>query len=256
MAGSRPVRLCFVRNRRARRYILRLRPDGAARVTVPRGGSLAEAKRFAERNVAWLESSSCGKPCGRAGPRLGRPEPKSSFGRTRAAGGRRQRRGRPRPPRQRNLPVADATGDLRPAIERHLRQLAARELPRARARTGRAAPTARAARHRPQPAVPLGLLFATRHHLPQLAPGADSRLRPRLPRAARTRAPQGNEPLPAVLERGGPAVPGISPRRNAGSNSTPACWPRPILSSSSPGQSATPPTTTQTKRLSYGKGRH
>ena len=49
------MRLCFVRNRRARRYILRLRPDGAARVTVPRGGSLAEAKRFAERNVPWLE---------------------------------------------------------------------------------------------------------------------------------------------------------------------------------------------------------
>ena len=53
--GARQVRLCFVRNRRARRYILRLRPDGAARVTVPRGGSLAEANRFAERNVTWLE---------------------------------------------------------------------------------------------------------------------------------------------------------------------------------------------------------
>ena len=53
--GTRRVRLWFVRNRRARRYILRLRPDGAARVTVPRGGSLAEAHRFAERNVPWLE---------------------------------------------------------------------------------------------------------------------------------------------------------------------------------------------------------
>ena len=40
VAGTRRVRLWFVRNRRARRYILRLRPDGAARVTVPRGGSL------------------------------------------------------------------------------------------------------------------------------------------------------------------------------------------------------------------------
>jgi predicted metal-dependent hydrolase len=50
------VRLRFVCNRRARRYILRLRPDGTARVTVPRGGALAEAKRFAERNVAWLEN--------------------------------------------------------------------------------------------------------------------------------------------------------------------------------------------------------
>src|ERR1035438_8527701 len=55
VVGTRRVRLCFVRNRRARRYILRLRPDGAARVTIPRGGSAAEARRFAERNVAWLE---------------------------------------------------------------------------------------------------------------------------------------------------------------------------------------------------------
>src|ERR1035437_7072457 len=53
--GPRQVRLCFVHNRRARRYVLRLRPDGAARVTIPRGGSLAEAKKFSERNVAWLE---------------------------------------------------------------------------------------------------------------------------------------------------------------------------------------------------------
>ena len=32
---------------------MRLRPDGALRVTVPRGGSRAEALRFAERHLAW-----------------------------------------------------------------------------------------------------------------------------------------------------------------------------------------------------------
>ena len=53
--GARQVRLWLVPNRRARRYVLRLRPDGAARVTIPRGGSAAEARRFAERNAAWLE---------------------------------------------------------------------------------------------------------------------------------------------------------------------------------------------------------
>src|SRR5271169_4203314 len=53
--GARQVRLWLVPNRRARRYVLRLRPDGAARVTIPRGGSAAEAKRFAERNATWLE---------------------------------------------------------------------------------------------------------------------------------------------------------------------------------------------------------
>jgi predicted metal-dependent hydrolase len=39
--------------RRARRYILRLRPDGDLRVTIPRGGSRAEALRFAERHLEW-----------------------------------------------------------------------------------------------------------------------------------------------------------------------------------------------------------
>jgi predicted metal-dependent hydrolase len=51
--GNIPIAL--IRNSRARRYVLRLRPDGSARVTIPHGGSIAEARRFAERNVAWLE---------------------------------------------------------------------------------------------------------------------------------------------------------------------------------------------------------
>src|SRR5438552_10345620 len=53
--GAQRVRFDFVRNPRARRYVLRLRPDGSARVTIPRGGSAAEARRFAERSVGWVE---------------------------------------------------------------------------------------------------------------------------------------------------------------------------------------------------------
>src|SRR5262245_21716362 len=53
--GARRVALQTVRHRRARRYVLRLNRDGVARVTVPRGGSIAEAKRFASRHTAWLE---------------------------------------------------------------------------------------------------------------------------------------------------------------------------------------------------------
>jgi predicted metal-dependent hydrolase len=49
------IRLRFVRHARARRYVLRLQPDGSARVTIPRRGSFAEARRFAKRNIAWLE---------------------------------------------------------------------------------------------------------------------------------------------------------------------------------------------------------
>jgi len=44
----------FVRNPRARRYVLRVRPDGVPRVTIPRGGSRAEAERFLARHGAWI----------------------------------------------------------------------------------------------------------------------------------------------------------------------------------------------------------
>jgi predicted metal-dependent hydrolase len=41
--------------RRARRYILRVRPDGTLRVTVPRGGSRREAEAFVAQNQKWIE---------------------------------------------------------------------------------------------------------------------------------------------------------------------------------------------------------
>jgi predicted metal-dependent hydrolase len=45
----------FVRHRRAKRYLLRVTPDGTVRVTIPRGGSKREAAAFAEREHAWIE---------------------------------------------------------------------------------------------------------------------------------------------------------------------------------------------------------
>ena len=51
---GRCVPLLLVPNPRARRYVLRLRPDGSARVTIPRGGSLAAGRDFAGRHRAWL----------------------------------------------------------------------------------------------------------------------------------------------------------------------------------------------------------
>ncbi len=48
--------LYFVRHRRARRYLLRVEPDGRVRVTIPRGGSRREADDFARRNRAWIEA--------------------------------------------------------------------------------------------------------------------------------------------------------------------------------------------------------
>jgi predicted metal-dependent hydrolase len=41
--------------RRARRYILRVRPDGSLRVTVPRGGSRREAEAFVKQNSKWID---------------------------------------------------------------------------------------------------------------------------------------------------------------------------------------------------------
>ena len=41
--------------RRARRYILRVRPNGTLRVTVPRGGSRREAEQFVRRHEKWID---------------------------------------------------------------------------------------------------------------------------------------------------------------------------------------------------------
>ncbi len=45
----------FVRIRRARRYIVRVRHDGSVRVTIPRGGSRAEGTRFLQMQSKWIE---------------------------------------------------------------------------------------------------------------------------------------------------------------------------------------------------------
>ena len=45
----------FVRHPRARRYIVRVRPDGSVRVSIPRWGSKREALAFAEQQQAWID---------------------------------------------------------------------------------------------------------------------------------------------------------------------------------------------------------
>jgi len=129
---STSVPLVFIRNRRARRYVLRLRPDGIARVTVPRGGSLAEARAFAERNTSWLERHVQKMASQPRGPV---PWP---IGTEILFRGERVRL--ETSPENHSIAVGDervsltrftngATADLRPVVERHLRRLASRELP-------------------------------------------------------------------------------------------------------------------------------
>lgn len=48
------VPLVIAFNRRARRYVLRVRPDGKARVTIPCGGAESTAREFVAKNVDWL----------------------------------------------------------------------------------------------------------------------------------------------------------------------------------------------------------
>ncbi len=121
-----PVRI--VRNGRARRYLLRLNSDFSIRLTVPCGGSLAEAHAFLHRNIAWLERSA---------QRLAK---RPSLPRQWAIGTQIHWRGElvtielfPTAPPA--IHFADQTvlirekEELRHTIERHIWQLAAKELP-------------------------------------------------------------------------------------------------------------------------------
>jgi predicted metal-dependent hydrolase len=47
--------VAYTRHPRARHYVLRLQEDGSLRVTIPRGGSRAQAERFVREKAAWIE---------------------------------------------------------------------------------------------------------------------------------------------------------------------------------------------------------
>ena len=128
--GGRILPLVIVRHPRARRYLLRLTPDGAARVTIPRGGSATEARRFAERSKAWLEQAiqrQAARPVRSRQWMVGssilfRGDSVMIEIATGAAGNA-VRFG------SEVVKVADVVTDFRPAIEKHLWRLAAQELP-------------------------------------------------------------------------------------------------------------------------------
>lgn len=52
--GASTVALKLVRHRRARRYVLRVTDDAEVIVTMPRWGSIAEARAFAEQHLQWI----------------------------------------------------------------------------------------------------------------------------------------------------------------------------------------------------------
>ena len=124
--GSRSVPLLMAYHPRARRYLLRLRPDGTVRVTIPRRGTVSAAKDFAARSTGWLEQQFqrlAAQPKASAGWQIGteilfRGDPVRIESDTAGSihfGTERIKR-------------TDSSIDLRPAIQNHLRQMAAQEL--------------------------------------------------------------------------------------------------------------------------------
>lgn len=124
----------FVRNPRARRYVLRLRADGVPRVTIPRGGSRAEAERFVVRHEAWIarQREKLAAAPVRRGWRIGQAVWWRGVRTTLAAV--------PAPGGGSEVIVGDVRvhlaaslvalpHDLRPALSRRMRAIAAAELP-------------------------------------------------------------------------------------------------------------------------------
>jgi hypothetical protein len=127
-----PAAVVFVRHRRARHYILRLREDGVVRVTVPWHGSRAEAERFLVERREWVtrERQRRERVAGhrrgswRAGTLVWLRgievpiEMTPSGGRFRVTFGSESL----------TVPALEAAS-LRSRVEAHLRRLASRELP-------------------------------------------------------------------------------------------------------------------------------
>ncbi len=62
-AGETPVRIRLRTNPRAQRYLLRLPADHSGPVlTVPKGGDLGRAERFARQHISWLIERLEGRP--------------------------------------------------------------------------------------------------------------------------------------------------------------------------------------------------
>lgn len=125
--GSKSIPLLFVHNPKARRYLLRLRQDGVARVTVPRRGSLSTAKEFVGKNIGWLEQQIQRLEAQPKTANEWKLETEILFRGERVKieveTANQIRFG------SELLNVRDVGVDLRPAIQKHLRKLAAKELP-------------------------------------------------------------------------------------------------------------------------------
>ena len=127
LAGAQ-IPLRTKRDRRARRYILRLSPGGWAEVTMPPWGSMAEAQRFAELNAEWLKRQQARLALNPEHPARWTTGSSVLFRGTwtRIEAGDNSRAVRFG---HELIPLHGSDTDLREAIERHLWELAIREFP-------------------------------------------------------------------------------------------------------------------------------
>ena len=128
LRATPPPRVEFIRVRRARKYILRVRPDGTLRVTIPRGGSRRDAETFLERHRAWVEAERL-RVAARHAPaewRVGDAIP--LRGELTAIHEEQRGRSRMIVVGNQRVRVDLETIDVRPAAEKALRHIATREL--------------------------------------------------------------------------------------------------------------------------------
>ncbi|MDB6018785.1 MAG: hypothetical protein JWR19_3274 [Pedosphaera sp.] len=127
VVGGRALPVRFSHNRAAKRYILRLGPQGLLKLTIPRRGTQAAAIRFAQGHGKWIEQQLQKQASADKQPKgwllgteiLFRGEKVTLAERAGEAGGILFA--------DQVVAVATVNGDLRFAIEKHLRRLAERE---------------------------------------------------------------------------------------------------------------------------------
>ena len=145
------VRIWYLPHDRARRYRLMLRPDGSARCTIPRRGTLKEARRFVDGARAWLSRELQRRAARRPVDRTwrmgtpvwfrGEPVPLEAGAAVASVGSNLELKlgawtFRAQWPKSSlggavpGIAGADPTADLRSMVEKALRRLAADELPR------------------------------------------------------------------------------------------------------------------------------
>jgi hypothetical protein len=121
--GTETFPIAIARHRRARRYVLRMTPEGGLRLTVPRGASIEGGLAFAKKQGAWIAREQARRQA-LAGPWAHGTEvwfrgarlPLVVDAITVAFADER-------------ITLASAAADVRPAFEAHMRALATAELP-------------------------------------------------------------------------------------------------------------------------------